>query len=498
MPSFFRRTSTPSAPTGRFGSSLLRNLLAGVRAALFRRVGVDHLAVTSGQLAALTLVSLVAPLLHGLFGVGAHGEFDWAGLGVALLINGAIVAIAALLSSGSGDDAKLLPGAIALLALFCVLDLLFVELAGYRGAGLPPWVRAHYAAIVDAAHAIWLTLAGALLLVRLLALRGAARAGAFCAVALLAGVVIAPVVDRTLWAAPTQASAEDLDQQRRGEQMAAESTLYAQSELLERALAKLRPPRPGLSNIYFVGVAGDASQDVFMKEVLYTAKQFETRFDTAGRSVLLINNPATLQEHPLASVTSLQQVLYRIGTIMNPEEDFAFVFLTSHGSRNRGFSFSAQPLGLDALTPQRLKDMLDDAGIKQRVVVVSACFSGVFVEPLADPTTLVITAAAADKRSFGCENEAEFTYFGHAFFAQALNDTRSFRDAFEQAKQAVGRRERSENFEPSEPQIAGGEELDAKLGAIEQRLNASAPSPSSPSSPSSTPSAEPPDEQPKN
>ena len=64
--------------------------------------------------------------------------------------------------------------------------------------------------------------------------------------------------------------------------------------------------------------------------------------------------------------------------------------------------------------------MLDDAGIRNRVIVVSSCYSGTFVDALRDDDTLVMTASAKDRNSFGCSNEADFTYFGKAYFDEAL------------------------------------------------------------------------------
>jgi Peptidase C13 family len=63
------------------------------------------------------------------------------------------------------------------------------------------------------------------------------------------------------------------------------------------------------------------------------------------------------------------------------------------------------------LTPPALRQMFDASGAKYRVVIISACYSGVFVPVLANPRTLVITAAAADRSSFGCEDRATWTYF---------------------------------------------------------------------------------------
>ena len=66
------------------------------------------------------------------------------------------------------------------------------------------------------------------------------------------------------------------------------------------------------------------------------------------------------------------------------------------------------------LRAAELRSILDAAGIGWRVIVISACYSGSFVDELRSDRTLVITASRADRNSFGCSNEADMTYFGRA------------------------------------------------------------------------------------
>ena len=82
----------------------------------------------------------------------------------------------------------------------------------------------------------------------------------------------------------------------------------------------------------------------------------------------------------------------------------------------------------------------------------------------------MITAADATHPSFGCRDGAEWTYFGDAFFNNALRRAKGLRDAFNIARSLVRKRELSEGFDPSNPQIAGGEN-------IERLLTAAAPVP---------------------
>jgi hypothetical protein len=100
--------------------------------------------------------------------------------------------------------------------------------------------------------------------------------------------------------------------------------------------------------------------------------------------------------------------------------------------------------------------MLEASGARYRIVIISACYSGIFAPVLANPSSLVITAAAADRPSFGCEDGATWTYFGDAFYNQALRRHSRLDAAFAEAKRLVTERERRGGYEPSNPQIVGG------------------------------------------
>ena len=108
--------------------------------------------------------------------------------------------------------------------------------------------------------------------------------------------------------------------------------------------------------------------------------------------------------------------------------------------------------------------------IRWRVIIVSACYAGGFIEPLRGPTTLVMTAADATHTSFGCGAASDFTYFAKALFDEQLRTTRSFERAFAAALPVIREREREQGQEFSNPQIALGEQMRAKLAEIERRL----------------------------
>src|SRR5579859_5270429 len=250
-----------------------------------------------------------------------------------------------------------------------------------------------------------------------------------------------------------------------------ESALYAQSELLRAAEQRLMPGRAGAEHLYFVGFAPDAAQDVFMKETLAIGKLLEKRFGTGGRALSLISHPGVVDQYPMATLTSLRHALKAVGERIDAEEDVVLLHLTSHGSRSHELSVEFYPLQLPPVQPAELRSALDAAGIKWRIVVISACYSGGFIDALKEAHTLVVTASDAWHTSFGCGNGFDFTFFSKAYYDDALRKTRSFERAFVLARDSVRRREQKEGLEPSNPQMFIGAAMQGKLARLEKTLS---------------------------
>ena len=242
------------------------------------------------------------------------------------------------------------------------------------------------------------------------------------------------------------ASADDLAARDGGPAQAArnnQAALYAQNALLARQMAALKPNDPDKVEMYALFVAGDGTQEVFRREVEYVAKEFERRFDTGGRSMLLANSRSSVERLPLATDTSLERALGALAQRMDKERDLLFVFLTSHGSSDHQLQIGMRGLSLPQLSAKRLGQLLKASGIRKQIVVVSACYSGGFIAPLAGPTTWVITAARADRTSFGCADENDFTYFGRALFKESLPRAAGLGSAFDHARQLVAQWEKT-------------------------------------------------------
>lgn len=215
--------------------------------------------------------------------------------------------------------------------------------------------------------------------------------------------------------------------------------------------------RPGTTDLYFIGGAGWAQQDVFLSEATSARALFDSRFDTAGRSIVLSNDPAAGGMYPAFTHDTLRDSLGRVGHAMNPHEDVLFLYLTSHGSQ-RGLAVDNE-----VLEPAELRRMLDGAGIMWRVIVIAGCETGVFIDALKTETTLIATAASDSRPSYGCESGRAYTEFGRALLAEELPQATNFGAALREAARDVTRNEAAADILPSEPQIAEGPAIAAKL-----------------------------------
>jgi hypothetical protein len=428
---------------------LARNLVAGVRLALFLPVRAEHFRASPQQFALLAAFNFVVWVAAAALRAGFEGDFDPVAIAVYLSTVALVLATALLVAMLYRAPEKLLLAAVALSASDLVFELAapaLPVLADLAGDG-----RSVYLGFLG-----WGWLASMRAVVVCFGWRRPQLYGAALVVAAMTAAAFYLIPKTDVWLGPDEDEEPPAG-------LIEERLFHMQGELIERELQAIEPGRPGQVELYFVGFAPDASQDVFLNELRFAKRLFDERFRTAGRSIALASSHTALDQVPIGSTTNLMRALRRVGQAMNAEEDILFLFITAHGDREHRLSASQPPLELASLTPSALARMLQDSGVKWRVIVISACYAGGFIEPLRDDNTVVISAAAADRTSFGCESGRDFTYFGEAYFRDALAGTRSFTDAFEAARDSVAKKEAAGKLEPSLPQMWTGAAIAARL-----------------------------------
>jgi Peptidase C13 family len=410
--------------------------------------------VSFDQVAALLLINLAVWALLDFLHAEPHaplaldGLFGWACYGVLGLIACALVARA------DSRDAATRP------LLVVVLAVAPPVLALFWLAGDMRWTER---------HPLLATLIG-LLYLALLIPRGLAAAWGRVRAAPLATALVLLLVspwalaalnlDTRLWVS------EETEQPQADEDGEAEALFYDQPARIAAAVARVKAAQPGKAGVYFVGFAGDGDQGVFRRETRFAADVFGARFGSQQRSVLLINDVEDRDSWPLASVAGLTQTLKVLASRMNTEEDVLVLFLSSHGSED-GLEVSNGTLPLAQLGPTELRHALDSSGIRWRLLVVSACYAGVFIDELKGDTTAILTAADAAHASFGCEDDRELTWFGEAFLKESLPDSASLEEAFKKSAGLIAKREDAEHRAHSNPQLYVGPAMHKKLGALE-------------------------------
>ena len=309
------------------------------------------------------------------------------------------------------------------------------------------------------------------------------------------GVAMAVVVGVGMWqfqdqpweedalaVADASAASADGAQPPEPAQLALSQGLFENQQLLwQQQVDALLPQRPGVVDVYGLVFAPYADENVFRRESTMVNTLLQERFDAQGRVLHLLNHAETAETHPWATPENLQRAIAALAARMDREHDVLVIYMTSHGARNHELAAAHWPLQVPPVTPEMLRAALDESGIRNRVIAVSACFSGGWIEPLATDSTLIMTAADATHTSYGCGRLSELTFFGRAVFHEQLRQTHSFTEAFAKAVPLIQQREveagKADGF--SNPQIRVGQQIAPVLQALEQRLQTEAPNASS-------------------
>ncbi|HEV2186289.1 MAG TPA: C13 family peptidase [Stellaceae bacterium] len=199
-------------------------------------------------------------------------------------------------------------------------------------------------------------------------------------------------------------------------------------------------------------VAGDTAQPVFDNAVRAVAAWL-VEHGVAEADIHRLAASAGGRNRAIEPAT-LRQVLGRIASLQSGPGDGCFVFITSHGGRGLGIYLSREDEMLD---PKALARALDQGCASvPTVVIVSGCYSGSFARPpMAAPNRIVLTAARADRSSFGCAADRTYTDYDACLLGSLAHAT-SWQTVFTETKDCVSRREHQLGETASLPQAAFG------------------------------------------
>lgn len=236
-----------------------------------------------------------------------------------------------------------------------------------------------------------------------------------------------------------------------------------QSQRMAKEIGALQPRVAGRTNVYAIAIAAQGSQQLFAREAQRALAATAARFGKYYRGGLLLTNGLPdLLSHPLATQDSITAAARGVGGRIDPARDLVVVYLTSHGAPDALISTNLPSQAtFPPITATSLAAALSQAGIKRRVVIVSACFAASWIPALANDDTIVITASAKDRTSFGCDDQRRLTYFGEAFLEGPLQRGASLRDAFESARRTVAKWETDQQVPPSMPEASVGKNVQA-------------------------------------
>jgi hypothetical protein len=418
--------------------ALLRNLVAGARLAVFRPVDRLQFRVDPLQLLLLVLFSALLDSAADWLRYGPDAELSFAAVGSELAATALLVLTAALLAWWSRQREVLLALPVIVLAAFVSLQFVNAAVDVVPEAAIPGGELGY--TLAHLALTAWVVL---VLLRSAWVAQGSAPARVGRAT--VAGLLLSlPLVlpSGILPADPWWVIEGDAV----GEPNAASEPMLAlQRQLQDDALAELEDHASGGTDLYFIGFAPDGAGSTWRSRMDAARRVMEGHWGASKRTLTYVNDPRAIAEAPIATVTHLREALAEVAAASDPDEDVVMLYLGGRTNTDGSMSVSLPPLELVQLSAAGLRSLLDEQDFRWRIVVLSVCAPGPFIEALADDHTVVIANAAADAEVGECARRGEPVAFGDAFFNEAMPRTSSLPAAFEVAKSRL-----------ADPGFAGG------------------------------------------
>ncbi len=208
----------------------------------------------------------------------------------------------------------------------------------------------------------------------------------------------------------------------------------------------------GGGRLFYIGVAW-YSEPWSENDVVDLASKLRVTTTHYQLVPMIASNVATTgRRYPVADDVTVASLVRRTAEQAGPN-DIVFVDISTHGARK----MLARKVGNQAPTalPARtLASLFAPLAGRRTIMVISACYSGSLIDDLRVPGRIIITAARADRSSFGCAPDSRHTLFGEAELRAFGQQRRSLHEIFTAITADVARMERERHYTPSEPQVS--------------------------------------------
>ena len=466
--------SAPAAAPVPQRASLLQWLRAGLGTLLFFRPRWERLHATPAIIAVLVVLDLLVVIGISRLSIDGAAAFQWraalAGWASLVLTVWACYVLRrdARFGPATAPDAAhlvtlLLAQALCLAIFWGLTSLALNRLGLFKG--VPLWTLW----VVWLVAPVWGTLAQLFAMMRAGDHELSSRVQAIYAVALACAITYYFDASPAFWREAQAGTAGESEEPIRFTQ----ELIEAQAPLMADKVVALMPQRPGVADMYTITFAPYEGEEVFRRESRMVSDVMASRFDAQGRGLQLLNHREHLENMPWATTRNLQRAIAGVAATMDRAEDVLLIHLTSHGAMDAELAAQFWPLEVEPVTPALLKKWLDEAGVKHRVLSISACYSGSWIAGLKSDDTLVMTASDAEHTSYGCGKKSALTFFGRAMYDEQIRSrTLSFEDAHAAARKIIDKREKEAGKDDgySNPQISMGSSIRPQLEKMRARL----------------------------
>jgi Peptidase C13 family len=205
-----------------------------------------------------------------------------------------------------------------------------------------------------------------------------------------------------------------------------------------------------VSRLFYIGL-GLYSEPWSENDVVELADMLQHASQYRVVPMIASNVTSAARHYPIADDATIMTLVSSAATQAGPD-DIVFVDISSHGA-SRILARKVGSHAPTALSSRELARKLESLAGHRTVIIISACYSGSLIGDLRAPERIIVTAARADRSSFGCAPDSRHTFFGEAeLHAFGLRD-RSLHQVFASIRDDVARMESGKRYQPSEPQI---------------------------------------------